>query len=70
MMRVAYNFVASEAGWFACVLGAAHGKPWIGPLVWAVCMPLLAMLAARWNSEVRVRRPEYILDDWRVNSGA
>ena len=46
MIKVAYNFVASEAGWFACVLGA------------------------RWNSEVRVRKPEYILDDWRANSGA
>lgn len=189
MIKVAYNFVASEAGWFACVLGAAHGKPWIGPLVvialvaihlrlvqkpgaevsvmlaavligfaaesslvvsgfvsypngawfqgfapywilamwvmfattlntslkclqgriplamllgaifgplaylageglgaitfeerslaiaalalvWAICMPLLSMLAARWNSEVRIRKPEYILDDWRANSGA
>jgi len=25
------NFVASQAAWFACVLGAAHGWPWLGP---------------------------------------
>ena len=26
------NFVASQACWCACVLGAAAGRPWIGPL--------------------------------------
>jgi len=24
------NFVAFQVGWFACVLGAAHGLPWAG----------------------------------------
>jgi hypothetical protein len=24
------NAVLYQAGWFACVLGAAHGRPWIG----------------------------------------
>lgn len=33
MIRFAYNFTASEAGWFACVLGAANDMPWIGPVV-------------------------------------
>lgn len=27
------NFVQLQAGWFACVLGAAHGQPWLGPAV-------------------------------------
>jgi hypothetical protein len=189
MIRLAYNFIASEAGWFACVLGAAYGRPWIGPLVvlalvsihlrlvkrpgaevrlmlaailmglladsflvvsglvsypngtwlpgfapywilamwamfattlnmsmkwlrgrislatllgvifgplaylageelgaiifearalaiaalaviWAICLPLLVTLATRWNGVTENRRPEYIHDDWRVNSSA
>lgn len=28
--RVAADFVASQVGWFACVLAAAHGRPWVG----------------------------------------
>lgn len=27
------NFGAMQAGWFACVLGAAHGAAWMGPPV-------------------------------------
>ena len=27
------NFVAFQVGWFACVLGAAHGMPWLGVVV-------------------------------------
>jgi len=29
-MSVALNVAVFQAGWFACVLGAAHGLPWIG----------------------------------------
>jgi hypothetical protein len=29
-MALAVNVVLFQAGWFACVLGAAHGLPWIG----------------------------------------
>ena len=31
--RTLLNFVAFQAGWFACVLGAANGMPWLGLLV-------------------------------------
>ena len=27
------NFLAFQAGWFSCVLGAANGAPWLGPIV-------------------------------------
>jgi hypothetical protein len=27
------NFVAFQTGWFACVLGAANGMPWLGVIV-------------------------------------
>ena len=29
-----------QAGWFACVLGGAHGRPWLGPAVVAVLVVL------------------------------
>lgn len=29
-MPILVNFVAFQLGWFACVLGAAHGLPWAG----------------------------------------
>lgn len=32
------NFALFQAGWFACVLGAARGLPWAGPA--AVCAAL------------------------------
>jgi hypothetical protein len=32
-MNLVVNFVAFQLGWFACVLGAANGLPWAGPLV-------------------------------------
>ena len=31
--RTLINFAAFQAGWFACVAGAAHGLPWLGPLL-------------------------------------
>jgi len=34
--RVGVYAIAGQIGWFACVLGAAHGKAWIGALVVAV----------------------------------
>lgn len=43
-MAVALNVVLSQAGWFACVLGAAHGKPWLGL---AVAAPIVAWHVGR-----------------------
>ena len=40
MIKTAANFITFQLGWFACVLGAANGMPWIGP---AVCLPILAL---------------------------
>jgi hypothetical protein len=33
MLNQAANFLAFQVGWWACVLGAARGSPWLGPLV-------------------------------------
>ena len=41
--NVIANFVLFQAGWFACVLGAAYGWPWIGTvavaaiIAWHLC---------------------------------
>lgn len=34
------NIVLSQAAWFAAVLGAAKGMPWLGPLA---LLPVLAV---------------------------
>jgi hypothetical protein len=47
-MNLAVNFVAFQLGWFACVIGAAKGLPWVGVLV------VLAVIALHL---ARVRRP-------------
>lgn len=44
-MRLLLNFAAFQIGWFACVLGAANGLPWLGPVVVAAVVALhLAMV--------------------------
>ena len=30
LIRLAFNFIAFQAGWLACVLGGAHELPWLG----------------------------------------
>jgi len=35
-MTLVVNVALFQAGWFACVLGAAHGRPWIGAVAAAV----------------------------------
>jgi hypothetical protein len=42
-VRLALNLLLFQAGWFACVLGAAWGYPWAGPAV--VGIALLVRLA-------------------------
>lgn len=40
MNRKLINFVTFQAGWFACVLSAAGGRPWLGLLVVGVIVVL------------------------------
>lgn len=44
-MNKTLNFVAFQTGWFACILGAANGMPWLGPIV--VTVFLAATLVTR-----------------------
>jgi hypothetical protein len=45
-VRVVVNIVAFEIGWFACVLGAAHGRPMLGLAVAAAVIAIHLWLAA------------------------
>jgi len=53
-MRLAANFIAFQLGWFACVLGAANGLPWLGPLVVGAVVVLHLGLSRRPRRELRL----------------
>jgi hypothetical protein len=40
MLRLVVNLVAFQIAWFACVLGGAHGLPWLGVGVAALVVAL------------------------------
>jgi hypothetical protein len=46
------NFVLFQLAWFACVLGAAHGHPWVGPLVVAAVVAYHLARASRPGPEL------------------
>ena len=46
-MKLLLNFAAFQIGWFACVLGAANGLPWLGPVVVAAVVALHLALVRR-----------------------
>jgi hypothetical protein len=51
-MKLLINFAAFQLGWFACVLGAANGLPWLGPVVVAAVVALHLATARRALPEV------------------
>ncbi|MEJ2108894.1 MAG: DUF2878 domain-containing protein [Acidobacteriota bacterium] len=53
-MRAFINFVAFQIGWFAAVLGAAHGMPWLGVVVIPAAVLLNLLLAADRRQELIV----------------
>lgn len=46
-MRLIVNFVAFLTAWLACVLGGAHGLPWVGVAVTALIVALHLRLSVR-----------------------
>lgn len=49
-----WNFVAFQVGWFACVLGAAHGWPWLGTAAGAAIVAGHVLRAARPIEELKL----------------
>ena len=45
------NIIAFQIGWFACVLGGAHGWPWLGVVVTAIVVALHLYRAPRPRTE-------------------
>jgi hypothetical protein len=73
MMKTATNFISFQLGWFACVLGAANGMPWVGP---AVCVPIIALhlaTAERPGPEIKLMAAALliglVMDSFLVISG-
>jgi hypothetical protein len=53
-MRSVVNFIAFQIGWFAAVLGAGHGMPWLGVLIVPLVLLLDLVLSADWRQELIV----------------
>jgi hypothetical protein len=55
MTRPIPNFLAFQLGWFAVILGAAAGQPWVGPAYIAVWLALhLRGVGAAWLVEAKM----------------
>jgi hypothetical protein len=50
-MRTVANFLAFQIGWFSCVLGAAHGVPWLGLIVVPCVLALAMWMSEDWKAE-------------------
>jgi hypothetical protein len=62
------NFVCFQVGWFACALGAAHGRPVLGPLVVGVLLILQLPLVPAPGKQVRFVLAATLLG-WLIDSG-
>ena len=54
MNRKLLNFVIFQIGWFSCVLGAANGSPWLGPLVASAVVLFHLLTSEKAINEVRL----------------
>ncbi|MCC6869148.1 MAG: DUF2878 domain-containing protein [Burkholderiales bacterium] len=53
MLRLGMGFVLFQLAWFACVIGAARGEPWIG--IAAVALMVALALAVSTNRRADLR---------------
>jgi hypothetical protein len=53
-MRSVVNFVAFQIGWFAAVLGAGHGMPWLGVVIVPLVLLVNLILSTDWRRELLV----------------
>ena len=53
-MRTAVNFVLFQIGWFSCVLGAANGMAWLGPVVVLMVVAVHLKMSLRPGKEFRL----------------
>ena len=53
-MTLALNVILFQVAWFACVLGAAHGAPWLGAVVAGIVVAWHLTRAARPMPEAKL----------------
>ena len=53
MVHPLINMASFYLGWFACLLGALHNRPWLGALVMAVLLGLHLFLTEKRTQELR-----------------
>jgi len=53
-VRLAFNFVLFQLGWFSCVLGAANGVAWLGPVVVLAVVIIHLVLSLRPGPELKL----------------
>lgn len=51
-MRKIFNIVGTQIGWFACAIGAAQGRQWLGLVVVAVYLILHLLWSDEWRREL------------------
>jgi len=54
MAKLVINVVGFYVGWFACVLGAAHGYGWLGAAAFGALLLLHLSLQRAWKTELLV----------------
>jgi hypothetical protein len=73
-LRNIINFIAFQAAWFAAVLGAAHGMPWIGVVAVPLVLALHLALSPDWRPELLLALAAagtgFVFDSVLVASGA
>ncbi len=52
MNRLVVNFLAFQAGWFSCVLGAANGYPLVGPVAVLLALSIHLKMAYKPRKEL------------------
>ena len=52
LLRKVINFIVFQAAWFAAVLGAAHGMPWLGVVAVPLALALHLALSPVWRPEL------------------
>lgn len=53
-MKLLINIVAFNIGWLACVMGASHGLPWLGPIVVAIAVSYHLRVSERPAAELDI----------------
>ena len=73
-MRKVINFIVFQAAWFAAVLGAANGMPWLGVVAVPLALALHLALSPDWRPEILLALTAavtgFIFDSLLIAAGA